>query len=52
MQNLARTHYAEGDTEAALRCWQTALELYERYDDPQAETVRAEMAEADAGGVR
>ncbi|HEX4791661.1 MAG TPA: tetratricopeptide repeat protein [Actinospica sp.] len=52
MQNLARTHYAEGDIDAALRCWEQALELYERYDDPQAETVRAEMAEADAGGVR
>ena len=52
IQNLARTHYADGDTEAALRYWAQALELYERYDDPQAETVRAEMAEAGAGGVR
>jgi tetratricopeptide (TPR) repeat protein len=52
IQNLARTHYAEGDTAAALRYWAQALELYERYDDPQAETVRAEMAEAGADGLR
>lgn len=49
-QNLARTHYADGDVEGALRYWEQALELYERYGDPQADTVRAEMAEAGAGG--
>jgi len=52
LQNLGRTYHADGDTEAALRWWQQALELYERYDDPQADTVREEMAEAGAGGVR
>ena len=51
-QNLARALYAEGDRDAALRCWTQALELYERYADPEAETVRAEMAEAGAGGLR
>lgn len=51
-RHLARTHYAEGDVETALRFWNQALELYERYDDPQADTVRAELAEAGWGGVR
>jgi tetratricopeptide (TPR) repeat protein len=50
LQNLARTHFAEGDVEAAMRCWENAVEIYDRYADPQAQAVRREMAEASAGG--
>ena len=50
LQNLARTHFAEGDVEAAMRCWENAVEIYDRYADPQAQAVRREMAEASADG--
>jgi len=52
LQNLARAHYAAGDSSAAFPLWQQALELYERIEDPEADKVRAEMAEAGAGGHR
>jgi tetratricopeptide (TPR) repeat protein/transcriptional regulator with XRE-family HTH domain len=46
MQNLAIAHNASGELETALNFWQQALALYERFEDPEADIVRAEMAEA------
>ena len=50
LQNLAGAYYASGETGTALDFWRQALEMYERFEDPEADTVRADMAEALAGG--
>ena len=50
LQNLAGAYYVCGQTDTALDFWRQALELYERFEDPEADTVRADMAEALAGG--
>ena len=46
LQNLASAYYAAGQTDTALDYWRQALEMYERFEDPEAEIVRADMAEA------
>ena len=46
LQNLARAHAAAGDRSTAIDFWQQALGLYERYGDPEAAVVRAELADA------
>lgn len=46
LKNLARAFSADGDQSTAIDFWQQALGLYERYGDPQAEDVRAELAAA------
>jgi tetratricopeptide (TPR) repeat protein len=51
LQNLANAYYASGETGTALDFWRQALEMYERFEDPEAEIVRADMAEA-LGGAR
>jgi tetratricopeptide (TPR) repeat protein/transcriptional regulator with XRE-family HTH domain len=50
LQNLAGAYYVTGETDTALDFWRQALEMYERFEDPEADTVRADMAEALAGG--
>jgi tetratricopeptide (TPR) repeat protein/transcriptional regulator with XRE-family HTH domain len=49
LQNLAGAYYASGETDAALDFWQQALEIYERFEDPEAAAVRAEIADALSG---
>jgi tetratricopeptide (TPR) repeat protein/transcriptional regulator with XRE-family HTH domain len=49
LQNLAGAYYLSGETELALGFWRQALEMYERFEDPEADTVRADMAQALAG---
>jgi tetratricopeptide (TPR) repeat protein len=44
LQKLAQLHAADGDRSTAIDFWQQALGLYERFDDPEAENVRAELA--------
>jgi tetratricopeptide (TPR) repeat protein/transcriptional regulator with XRE-family HTH domain len=51
MQNLAIAHNASGELDIAMDFWRQALELYERFEDPEADIVRAEMAEALGGPV-
>ena len=46
LQNLAGAYYESGETDTALNYWRQALEMYERFEDPEAEVVRADMAEA------
>ena len=46
LQNLARAYSAAGDLSTAVDFWRQALGLYERYGDPEAEVVRAELAAA------
>ncbi|CAM3877869.1 hypothetical protein KIPE111705_29360 [Kibdelosporangium persicum] len=41
---LARTFQLAGDVDQARQHWEKALELYTKMDDPQAESVRAELA--------
>jgi len=46
LQNLAGAHQAAGETDIAVEFWRQALEMYERFEDPEADVVRAELAEA------
>ena len=48
---LAYAESVDGDGASALSLWQQALDLYESMESPEAEAVRAEMAEAGAGGA-
>jgi tetratricopeptide (TPR) repeat protein/transcriptional regulator with XRE-family HTH domain len=49
LQNLAGAYYLAGETDTALDFWRQALEMYERFEDPEADAVRADMAQALAG---
>jgi tetratricopeptide (TPR) repeat protein/transcriptional regulator with XRE-family HTH domain len=44
LQKLAQLHAADGDRSTAIDFWRQALGLYERFNDPEAEVVRAELA--------
>ena len=44
LQKLAQLHAADGDRSTAIDFWERALGLYERFNDPEAENVRAELA--------
>ncbi|MBR7825446.1 tetratricopeptide repeat protein [Actinospica sp. MGRD01-02] len=46
LQKLAKLHAADGDRSTAIEFWQRALGLYERFNDSEAEIVRAELAAA------
>ncbi|HTJ69565.1 MAG TPA: tetratricopeptide repeat protein [Actinospica sp.] len=46
LQKLAELYAAHGDQSTAIDLWQQALGLYERYGNPEAEVVRADLASA------
>lgn len=46
LQKLAELYSAHGDRSTAIDLWQQALGLYERYGNPEAEVVRADLASA------
>ncbi|HWG24118.1 tetratricopeptide repeat protein [Actinospica sp.] len=46
LQKLAELFAAHGDRSTAVDLWQQALGLYERYGNPEAEVVRADLASA------
>jgi hypothetical protein len=49
LAHLGDAYRAVGDPPRARSAWQRALGVLEQFEDPEADTVRARLAELDAG---